>query len=276
MGITTTTLESSITACIEKRWPWVMTVTSKQLIAAYAAGSAQAFYKSLAGITIASGVVSGGAAAPSGPVGGALLTYSPGVLSSPDFDLESVFVPPQYRVVAEGGKVLTGEYTPWLKCFTATLSQTLQKSWAQFIATWSLAGLACVGGGSANWVASTPPVPGPWVSGTITAPFVFVSATTGVSAYAWAVLSADFDLACRSTTVTLPIQASDPISTRLVATDSASALAKAISGGISDTITSVIGSVTVYDPSGSGGSGIAAPGGIVTGTLVGAKLNLAA
>lgn len=277
MPITSTTLKSSIRSNILARWPWDVTEASKQLIDAYAAGLGAAFYNTLSGLTFAAGTVTGGTAPPSGPVVGAVLSYSPGSISGPALDLASVFVPPQFKIIADGtGDLVTGSYTPWLKCFTEKLSNVCKTAWGTYITTWAMAGSPVAGGGTANWVASTPPVPGPWVAGTITIPFVFASAGTGIGGYVWTSLQSDFVSIGKITAVTIPIQASDPITTNLIATDQAASIASAIAGGFADTVASTIASVTVYDPSGSGGSGIAAPGGVVTGTLTGAKLNLSA
>ena len=278
MPITQPTLTASIQSNILSRWPFPVNEHSTKLIAAYAVGLGTALFNSLSGAAFASGTVVGGAAPPSGPVLGATLSYLPGALTTPPFDLESVFVPPQFSVfIKETGKTLTGEYTPWLKCFTKTLSNTAKKSWSQFVSTWSLPGAVCAGGGTATWIASIPPAPGLWIAGTITTPFHFVMAGTGgVSTYAWKLFDSDFVGAGKAAPVTVPIQASKPVTTQLIVTDPAEKIAKAIAGGFADTVASVISSVTVSDPTGSGGSGAAAPGGIVTGTLVGARLNLLA
>lgn len=277
MPITTTSLASAIKSNILSRWPFAVTVPMTQLFDAYSTALGKSLFTSLSGAVFAAGTVTGGTAPPSGPVVGAILTYAPAAITTPALNFENVFTPPQFKIVADGtGDALVGSYTPWLKAFTKTLSKTVQESWAQFITTWSLASLACVGGGAANWVASTPPVPGPWVAGTIVTPFVFVAPGTGTSMYVWNNFDSDFVAACRVATVTIPIQASTPITTPLLTAKYMEQIARAIAGGFADTVSETISSVTVYDPSGSGGTGIAAPGGIVTGTLTGAKLNLSA
>lgn len=276
MPITSDLLATSIKSNILSRWPFTVTVPMTQLFDAYSTALGSALFTSLSGAVFAAGTVTGGTAPASGPVVGALLTYAPASLTTPLLNFENVFTPPKFSVVVETGDSISGSYTPWLKAFTKALSQTVQKSWTQFITTWSLPGLSCVGGGIANWVASTPPAPGPWVAGTIVTPFIFVSSGTGVSAYLWNLFPSDFVSACKVATVVVPIQASTAITTPLITAKYMEQIATAIASGFADTVASTIASVTVYDPSGSGGSGIAAPGGIVTGTLTGAKLNLAA
>jgi hypothetical protein len=277
MPITQQSLASSIQSNINARWPWERTKQADQLIDAYATSLGLALVTSLSGAVLASGAVAGGTAPPSGPVIGATLSYLPGALTTPPLDLSAVFVPPKFTAfIEETGKTLEGEYTPWLRCFTDSLSKSAKTAWTTFTSTWSLPGAVVVGGGLANWVASTPPVPGPWAGGTITTPFRFVGSGFGVSTYLWDLFDSDFVGVGKSASVTIPIQASDPITTTLLATEHSEKLARAISGGFADTVSSVISSLTVIDPTGSGGSGVAAPGGIVTGTLTGALLNLAA
>lgn len=277
MPITQTSLKSSIQENIKAKWPWQVTKQSEQLVEAYATGLGTALFVSLSGSVFASGTVTGGTAPPSGPVVGAMLSYTPGALTTPTLDLNSVFVPPQFTAyVPETKKTLAGEYTPWLRCFTSTLSQVAKTAWATFTSTWSLPGAAVAGGGTANWVASTPPVPGPWIAGTITTQFPLIGSGAGVSTYTWDIFDTAFVSAGRAAGVMIPIQASDPITTRLIVTTHSESMARAIAGGFADTVKTTVASVTVYDQTGSGGSGIAASGGIVTGTLVGAKLNLAA
>ena len=283
MPTTSTLLTQSIRSNIETKWPsaWQpITQASQQLIEAYADGLGIALFNALSGIVFAPGTVSGGAAPPGGPVVGATLSYTPGSLSG-SCDLEPVFTPPNFVIDVDAGngkkKTVTGSYTPWLQCFTQTLSQSLSLAWQQYILGWSMAGAVVVGGGTAAWVASTPPAPGPWAAGTITTPFQFDAPGFGASTYSWDRFADDFVNAGSIASVTIPIQASDPITTTLVATPEGELLARAVAGGFAETVKETVSTVTVYDPTGSGGSGTALPGGVITpGVLVGAMLNLAA
>ena len=281
MPVTHESLKSDTVSNISARWPFPLTDPMQQLIDAYADGLARALYISLSGSSFAVGTVTGGAAPPSGPVVGAMLSYAPGSFISPSLDLDSVFVPPSFtaRVTKSSTETIevSGEYTAWLRCFTNTLSQAAKTAWSLFASTWAMPGFACVGGGAANWVASTPPVPGPWLAGTITAPFQFVSPATGTSVYVWDLFADDFALACETASVTIQIQSSDPITTPLLVEEHFRSIARAVAGGFADTVKSTVSTVTVYDPTGSGGTGTALPGGVITpGVLAGAMLNMLA
>jgi hypothetical protein len=283
MPITSTLLAQSIRSNIEDKWPsaWKpITQASQQLIEAYADGLGIALFNALSGLVFAPGSVSGGAAPPGGPVVGATLSYAPGSLSG-SCELLPVFTPPNFSVEVDAGngekKTVTGSYTPWLQCFTQTLAQSLSQAWQQYILGWSLVGAVVVGGGTAAWVASTPPAPGPWLGGTITTPFPLDAPGFGASVYSWDLFAGEFVLAGELASVTIPIPASDPITTTLIATTEGEMLAKAIADGFSETVKETVSTVTVYDPTGSGGSGTALPGGVITpGVLAGAMLNLSA
>lgn len=279
MPITQLSLASSANSNILDAWPWEITDAMRPIIKAYADAFGSGFFAALSGLVLAGGTVSGGAAPPSGPVVGAVLSYAPGSATAPAIGLDSLFVFPEVAIPAQGKPEITlrGEYTPWLKKFTATLSQQVDLSWSQYLSTWACAGAAgVVGGGAANWIASTPPAPGPWVAGTITSPFVFDSPATGSSVYLLSsLLEQEFDALGRVSSVTIPIQASDPITVPIINTEHGELFARAFSSGLAKTIADTMTSVYVYDSTGSAASGIAAPGGIVTGTLATATLNLA-
>lgn len=259
---------------IESKWPWTFTDPAHQLIDSYAKAFADCVFLTLSSLVFAPGIVSGGGAPPSGPVVGAQLSYSAGSLTYTAMDLESVFVPPNFRVVLDDGTALTGSYTPWLKCFTSTLSSTVNTCWDQYATAWFMSGAPVAGGGVAAWVASTPPAPGPWTQGTILTPFVFHSPSTGQSAFELSLLSDLFVTSAMGTSVTIPIPASSPITTALIATTHAEKMARAFTDGFSEVLLEVLQTILVWDPSGIGGTGVAAPGGIITGTLSGARLQI--
>lgn len=270
--ITQQILDNQFNQSIRSKWPWDITTASGQLIDAYAASVATAFYNALSSLVFAAGTVSGGTAPPGGPVLGAVLSYTPGSLSG-SLNLEPVFVPPVFKIEVDD-HVLVGSYTPWLRKFTETLSQSLSKSWQQYTSLWSAPSIPCVGGGSAAWVSATPPLPGPWAAGTITTPFILDAPATGQSTYQWDMFASEFKSAGAAAQVTLP-HPGGAVTTSLFATPQGFDLGGAVASGIADIIKQTLSTVTVYDPTGLGGSGTALPGGVITpGVLVGAALNL--
>ena len=279
MPVTKQLLAQAANSNIVGAWPWELTDVMRPIIQAYADAFGSGFFASLSALTLSGGSVLGGAAPPSGPVVGASLSYAPGAAQAPAIGLDSLFVFPDIAIPAQGKPEITlrGEYTPWLKKFTETLSKQVDLSWSQYLAAWSCASaVGVVGGGSANWIASTPPAPGPWVAGTITTPFLLDSPATGASVYALAsLLEQEFVALGRATPVTIPIQASEPVTVPIVNTEHGELFARAFASGLAKTLADTVTSVYVYDPTGSAGSGTAAPGGVISlGVLATASLDL--
>lgn len=242
------------------------------MLTAYAEGFAEAFVSCLKSVTVSGATVLGGTSAPGGPLVGGLLTCLPGSIKADAFDLGKFFKPPQFSVVIDG-KTHTGEYTPWLRSLTSVLDKCTKQAWSTWYPLWSVASFPCVNGGVSAWIPPAPPappLPGPWAGGTITVPVSFNNLGQGFSASpAFALLTATVVSTSKATSVTIPIQASDPITTRLCVNENSEKLIRCITDAYSETFNEVTKQCVLVDAGGSSATGTATPpaGSIVGGTI---------
>jgi len=213
--------------------------------------------------------VAGGVAPPGGPVVGALLTCPPPVVVQTK--LSSVFVPPKFSVQMPDGSTRYGEYTPWMRGATEAIDFVVDTAVLSWLTMWLAAALPVAGGGTAAWIPPAPPVPplpGPWVGGTIT-PFLFDGLGGGTSLSPMPVLVPKAALAKGiATIVSIDTGGDSPTRSSVVSMSSHSKdIFNAITGAFTTLFKDLQKNLNVIDASGSGGSGIAAPGGIVTGIM---------
>jgi len=239
------------------------------LLSSYIDAMIKSVQLTLKATKIVGSTVSGGTAPPGGTVVGALLTCPPPtVVQTP---LISVYKPPQFSVQMPDGSTRYGEYTPWLRGATSVIDSVVNAAISSWLTAWVAAGLAVAYGGVAAWIPPAPPVPalpGPWTAGTVT-PFLFDGIGGGTSTSpAPALVPKNALSKGSSTNVSISTGAGAPIVTPVV---SMTAHSKDIFNAITGAFTALFGemqkNVRVIDATGTGGSGTAAPGGIITGIM---------
>lgn len=273
LTVTKTQIQAVAKAKMLSSWPF-KPVSSQMdtMLTSYAEGFADALVSCLGSVSISGATVLGGTSAPGGPLVGGLLTCLPGSLAANTFDLRKFFKPPQFSAVIEG-KTYTGDYTPWLRSLTSVLDTCLKQAWSTWYPLWSIASFPCVNGGVSAWIPPAPPappLPGPWTGGTISVPVSFNTPGQGVSASpAFKLLSNTIVSVCKATTVTVPIQASEPITTRLCVNETSEKLIRCITDAYSETFDEITKQLVLADAGGASASGTATPpvGAIVGGVL---------
>lgn len=217
--------------------------------------------------------VSGGAAPPGGPVSGAVLSIPPG---SPVFKPAasfSLFRPPRFTATMPDGSVHTGKYTPWLRGLTSVICPLADDALDDWLRTWNVSGETCVVGGVAGWVPSSPPSPGPWAGGTIT-PIPLVGGTAQAPAVKLKAIRSTTEAKGCATIAHIEIDEDGGTVASPVFNDAGKGieLGRGLNAAF-EYLMEKVAAVELVDRSGSGGSGVAAPGGILTGTI--AELTLA-
>lgn len=239
------------------------------LLSSYIDAMIDSIRPTLKATKIVGSTVTGGVAASGGPVTGALLTCPPPTVVQTK--LGAVFKPPQFSVQMPDGSTRYGQYTPWLRGATDAIGSVVDAAVLSWLTLWTAAGLSVVVGGVAAWIPPAPPVPplpGPWAGGTIT-PFLFDGPAGGVSTSPLPTLVPQTALTKGvGTIVGIDVGTGTPMLTNVVSMSSHS---KDIFNAITSEFTALLGelksNVKVIDATGSGGSGVAAPGGIITGTM---------
>ena len=215
-------------------------------------------------LVTATGSIAGGAAPPNGPVAGAVCTFASGTLVAPKLDFLSYYRPPTYRLERLGLPVfVTSKETKWMNVFVSTLASLIDTAWSDWFLQWS--GITQSFGGVAGWIPSAPPAPGPWLGGTV-APALLDGSGASASLL-MKNLPDSFVSKLRSTSVTVDIDGSDAVTVRMIENEHSESFAKAIAGGLSDTFLNSMKQLQLFDKSKTGASGIAAPGGVVTGSV---------
>jgi len=219
-------------------------------------------------VQIVGGVVAGGVAPPGGPVAGATLTAA-----APVFTVTSVadvYKPPSMSVTMPDGSSKSGSFTPLQKAQLEVVDMVLKAAVTEWLTLWVAAALPVVVGGVAAWIPPTgvtPPAPGPWAGGTVV-PFLFDGPGGGVSPGVLAkIVDKTGEAAGRAKTANVHIWADEYQTMRVIGSD----ISKATMLGILAAFTALLDGLRlatlVIDKSGSGGSGVAAPGGVVTGVM---------
>ncbi len=219
---------------------------------------------------LASGTIVGGIAPPNGPVTGALCTYAPGSLVVPALNYNRKYVAPTYVLKRPNvPDYVTRTETPWMRKFVSLLSTELDKAWLDWFLQWS--GTSQSYGGIAAWVSSVPPAPGPWAAGTV-APLKLHGGGAS-SSLLMKNLSNTFVSRLRSTSISISIEGrNDPVSVRMLEAPETENIARAVANGISDAFFDMVSQIELLDQTGVAASGVAAPGGVVTGTISGCVL----
>lgn len=230
----------------------------------------------LKSIQIVGGTVAGGTAPPSGPVAGATLTAA-----APTCTVATIadnYTPPDMFVIMPDGSTNRGSFTALQKAFLEVVDDTLTQATTEWTSMWLVAALPVVVGGVAAWIPPappSPPLPGPWSGGTIT-PFLFDGPAGGTSAAVTPGLVKQLAYtAGQAKTANVHIWQSEYKTCRLISTDTAKRTMDAVMAGFSYMFDNMRLALMVVDKSGAGGSGIAAPGGIITGTMGPLVLDLA-
>jgi hypothetical protein len=150
-----------------------------------------------------------------------------------------------------------------MNVFVSTLASLIDTAWSDWFLQWS--GITQSFGGVAGWIPSAPPAPGPWLGGTV-APALLDGSGASASLL-MKNLPDSFVSKLRSTSVTVDIDGSDAVTVRMIENEHSESFAKAIAGGLSDTFLNSMKQLQLFDKSKTGASGIAAPGGVVTGSV---------
>lgn len=253
---------------ILSNWPatWdISSANAQKMVTAIADAFADSFSTVLSSTVINGGLITGGAAPPGGPLVGGVLMIPPGTVVMPVLNISASFDAPTFSVTFKG-PTQVGAYTVWFKTLVNTLSSSLGTTLTSWVPTWTLpTGIAL--GGSAAWIASTPPAPGPWAGGTIT-PFTFIGQGLNASPLL-DTFSTTFDATAQATPVVVQTDSKNAVTIEL-STTSSSPMIAAFTKGIIQTMDDTFKQLMVKDPTGAGASGVAAPGGVITtGTISG-------
>lgn len=236
---------------------------SSTIIDAFALGFSRAVesaLKSGSGV----GSITGGAAPPAGPVVGATCVFSAGTITIPPLQFSSFYKPPVFTLVRAGQPpVIETKQTPWMRKFVSTLAKAIDAAWLEWFQQWT--GTTTAQGGVAGWISSSPPAPGPWAGGTITE---CVLSTGTSSSQKMKLLDTTMVRELRATTITVSIEGGEDMTVPMSSTPESDAIAKAVAGGMSDAFFELTKMVSVQDPTGSGASGTAMPGGVIVGGII--------
>lgn len=239
----------------------------REVLRQYASGYVTALQQAIAGATI-TGTILGGAAPPSGPLVSGMLTCTPGSLVVADVDLESsiVFGPITMR---DGDRTLRGHLdTQHMRAIRSHVAQHAARVWKTMTSTWFASALPVAQGGIAAWVASTPPVPGPWTAGT-TQPFV-LAPLAGLGGVvpdpSINVFDSFVTTAARVVPWVFTMPEGNDLTLMLVNDEGETSEMEmhAFAHGWQWLLLDFFHNVQAYDPTGCGASGVAAPGGVIT------------
>lgn len=235
------------------------------LLNSYIDAMISAFSQTLKSVQITGSTVLGGAAPPGGPVVGALLTCPTPVFVPTS--MSAVYNPPKFSVQMPDGSTRYGEYTAWLRTFTGVAASTIDAAIMDWLALWLAVALPVVTGGVTSWV-PVPPAPGPWVGGTIF-PFLFDGPAGGISASLQPAMAPTLaQTVGKQTPVAIKVTDSVYITTKLL-TDGAHSpdVMAAVMAAFTFMFDQTKLVLMVKDPTGMGGTGVAAPGGVITGVM---------
>jgi hypothetical protein len=193
------------------------------------------------GFVIASVPVTGGTSPPGGPLSLGVATLSPGGLTS------------SASFSAMAGKFSSSfpdGATEGLLALVDAISQGLGQNFELWVPGYS-ATLVAVGG-TAAWVAATPPTPGPWAGGSIQSQPISGGASAGDSAMTGAIIETVIGAAADPSKIKQNEGALQP---------ALAALIKAVANGFATTWTTWKSGTTI---SGGNGTGTAIPGGSIS------------
>lgn len=256
------TLQKTAKDKISKRWS-NKGDASGTIVDAFALGFSRAVESALKS-GAGTGSITGGAAPPAGPVVGAACAFSAGSVTVHPLQFSSFYKPPVFTLIRQGQPpVIESKQTPWMRKFVSELAKAIDAAWLEWFQQWT--GTTTAQGGIAGWVASSPPVPGPWSGGTITECIL----STGTSAsQKMKLLDTALVARLRSSNITVPIIGGDNKTVPLSSTPESDAIAKSIAGGLADAFFEMTKLVSVQDPTGAGASGTAMPGGVIAGGII--------
>jgi hypothetical protein len=258
---TLSTIQSAVLDKIAERWPYKPTTTHASAMFKPFAEAITKESKALLGAS-AFGSITGGAAPSFGPVVGAMCTYAAGGLTVQPVKLFDSFKYATFTLERPNVPTFTTSTpTLWMKKFVGILLPLYDEAYNDWFKQWT--GTTDAFGGSAGWTPGSPPLPGPWVGGSVNR----LKLSNGTSSSTKMLQLADtFISKLKASSITIPIDGDD-ITVSMCANEHCENMARSISGGMSDAFFDMVQNIEVFDKTSSAGSGTAAPGGIITGSI---------
>lgn len=256
------TIKTTVLDKIAGRWPYKpLTAHASAILKPFAEAIAKES-NILLGAS-AFGSITGGAAPSFGPVVGATCTYAAGGLTIQNIKLFDSFKYATFTLERPNMPTFTTSTpTPWMKKFVGILLPLYDEAYNDWFKQWS--GTTDAFGGSAGWTPGSPPLPGPWVGGSVNRLKLSDGTSTSTKMLE---LAETFVSKLNAASITLSIDSGDDITVSMCPNEHCANLAKSIAGGMSDAFFDMIQNIQVFDKTSSAGSGTAAPGGIITGTI---------